>query len=367
MVKFNTLYKRSTTGKVSTWFIEIEGNKFRTVSGFLDGLKVISDWTVCESKSYCTAEEQAIKQATSLHKKKIELGAFENINDIDNPVYFSPMLANDWDKEKIKAKFPLYSQGKLDGIRCIIKYDGMWTRKGKPIISAPHIFNAIRHVFEIYPDLILDGELFTDKLSNDFNKIVSCVRKTKPTQEDLEESARWIEYWIYDFVDAEERTFKNRTHHLESNIFGLKEIPYIKILPTYLLKSKEEVNSQFAKYIEQGYEGQILRTPNGLYKNKRTSDLMKHKDFKTEEFTVVAVNEGVGKMANKAGTITIITNNDVLVNCAINGTHEYLGELWEKRDKLIGVQATVRFFDYTFPDLSLRFPKVIDFSRWDFE
>lgn len=29
-MKLNKLYSRSTTGKVSTWEIEIEGNKYRT-------------------------------------------------------------------------------------------------------------------------------------------------------------------------------------------------------------------------------------------------------------------------------------------------------------------------------------------------
>ena len=96
------LYKRSTTGKKSAWRIEVEGNKFRTISGFTDGKKVTSEWTVCESKSYCTAEEQALNQATALHTKKKDLGAFENIDDIDTPVFFKPMLAHDFTKLKDK-------------------------------------------------------------------------------------------------------------------------------------------------------------------------------------------------------------------------------------------------------------------------
>ncbi len=58
-----TLYKRSTTGKISEWSIEVEANKFRTISGFTDGLKITSDWTVCEGKSYNSSNEQALKQA----------------------------------------------------------------------------------------------------------------------------------------------------------------------------------------------------------------------------------------------------------------------------------------------------------------
>jgi ATP-dependent DNA ligase len=134
-MELKKLYKRSTTGKISEWQIFVEGDKFYTVSGFSDGLKITSDKTLCESKSYCTAAEQAIKQATAIHKKKMELGAFENIKDIDKPTLFKPMLAHDYDDYKDKIKFPLATQPKLDGVRCIIKSDGMWSRNGKEIIK----------------------------------------------------------------------------------------------------------------------------------------------------------------------------------------------------------------------------------------
>ena len=54
-MKLKPLYKRSTTGKISFWQIEIEENKFRTESGFTDGQKVINEWTICEGKSYNTS------------------------------------------------------------------------------------------------------------------------------------------------------------------------------------------------------------------------------------------------------------------------------------------------------------------------
>jgi len=82
MVLLNTLYKRSTTGKVTQWTIEVENNCYRTISGYTDGIKTTSEWTCCEAKSYCTAEEQALKEAQAIHRKRIELGSFENINDI---------------------------------------------------------------------------------------------------------------------------------------------------------------------------------------------------------------------------------------------------------------------------------------------
>jgi len=355
-----TLYKRSTTGKVSEWSIEVEANKFRTISGFTDGLKITSDWTVCEGKSYNSSNEQALKQAQSLHKKKKELGAFENIKDIDKEVHFKPMLADKWSDRKDKIKYPIYSQPKLDGVRCIVKSDGMWTRNGKKIISAPHIYKALKPLFDNDPFLIFDGELYTDKLANDFNKIISCVKKTKPEASDLTESAKWIEYHIYDLPSCD-GTFSERNLTLCS--LTLPEC--CKMVQTYVINSEKEVRPQFESYIEQGYEGQMLRV-NDVYENKRSKFLIKDKEMDTDEFTILSVKEGQGKLANKVGKVTIKTKNGVELESAINGTHDFLADLWTRRNELIGKEATVRFFGYT-PDGSLRFPKVIEVGRWEYE
>ena len=212
-MKLNTLYSRSVKGKVNTFIIEVESNKFRSITGFDDGKKTISEWTVCEAKSYCSAEAQALKEAQAIHRKKIETGSFENMSDIDNEIHFEPMLAHKWEDQKDKVKYPIYNQPKLDGIRCIVKKDGMWSRNGKKIISAPHIYEAMKHLFTVNPDLIFDGELYADKFANDFNAICSLVKKTKPTVEDLNESAVKIEYHIYDLPSCKE-TFVGRRQAL---------------------------------------------------------------------------------------------------------------------------------------------------------
>jgi DNA ligase-1 len=197
-MKFNTLYKRSVSGKVLEYIIEVEDNKYRTISGFTDGVKTTSEWTVCGAKTYCTADEQALREATAMFRKCTELSYFENIKDIDKVIYFKPMLAHKIEDYNGDLTYPVFSQPKLDGIRCIIKIDGMYTRNGKKIISAPHVFRALKSLFDENPDLVFDGELSADKFANDLNAICSLVKKTKPNFVDLQESAEKIEYHIYD-------------------------------------------------------------------------------------------------------------------------------------------------------------------------
>ena len=355
---YPTLYKRSTTGKVSTWYVETNDNCFRTVSGFEDGQKVTSEWTCCEGKSYNTNNEQATKEAEAMHRKRTETSYWEDITKIDTPVYFKPMLAHDYNDYKDKVIFPLHSQPKLDGIRCIVRADGMWTRNGKRIVSAPHIFEALKPIFEENNDLIFDGELYADKDIADFNTIISCVRKTKPTPSDLETSKK-IQYWIYDFPSAN-GGFRDRFFN---NLLPMYSIlpECCKLVSTTLVRNEKEINIFYREYMEQGYEGQILRT-DSPYENKRSKSLLKYKTFSDAEFTILGVIEGKGNLTGKVGKMQFEIDGKPFES-AINGTWEYLEELF-KRNDLIGKKATVKYFELTADGIP-RFPKVIEIRDYD--
>jgi DNA ligase-1 len=358
------LYKRSNSKEhINQWQIEVEGNKFRTTTGFVNMKMFTGDWTECTPKNVgkknaTTAEEQALFEAQALWQKRKDLGYWEDINDCDKKVFFQPMLAQDYDKRKDKVQFPILSQPKLDGVRCIVKSDGMWTRTGKEIISAPHILEGLKHVFETQPDLVLDGELYTSNTEVDFNTIISCVRKTKPTQADLDLSAQYIEYWMYDMYDGEDLEYEIRLGKLNDLFFDYKLSSKIfNVIPTYVLTSHEQIQSKLAYYIAQGFEGQMLRVSETPYENKRSNGLLKHKTFHDEEFEIIGYAEGIGKFSGKVATLKVNVNG-VEVDCTINGTMEYLEELFQIKDTLIGKQATVKYFEKTV-DGSLRFPKVI--------
>jgi DNA ligase-1 len=370
MKQFPILYKRSNSKEhINQWQIEVDGSKFRTTTGFVNMKLFTGDWTECTPKNLgkknsTTAEEQALFEAQSLWQKRKDLGYHEDINDCDKKTMFNPMLAKDFTKEKIT--YPLASSRKLDGIRCIAKSDGLWTRNGKEIISAPHIFEALKPLFDKDEDLILDGELYADKDTCDFNTIVSCVRKTKPTKDDLETSKQYIEYWVYDYPSFN-GNYIQRIDELEATIGSLNN-PYIKSLGFEWCYAESQVKEKLSQYISEGYEGQMLRVLDSPYENKRSKFLMKHKMFFDEEFTIIGYAEGVGKFSNKLATLRVDVNG-VETDCTINGTMEYLTELFQIKETLIGKQCTVKYFEKTPPIYdenkniiggnSLRFPKVI--------
>jgi DNA ligase-1 len=369
-MKLETIYKKTKTGATQEWTIEVVGNKYRTHSGQVGGIITTNEWTIVYGKNTgklneTTDKEQTMKEAVAKRTKKLESGYFENIKHINKTQYFEPMLASKWEDSKDKITYPIFSQPKLDGIRCIVTKDGMFSRNGKPIISAPHIRESLSEVFDVYPELILDGELYADKFANDFNKIVSLVKKTKPTDADLKESKKNIQYWIYDLPDNDIQFGDrcDRLNELFENYNAFKK--HCIEVETHICNDEDEVMGLYEEYVEKGFEGQMLRT-NGKYENKRSKFLMKHKSFIDEEYTIVDVCEGEGNKTNMVGYMTFKTADGKPFKSNVKATFEESEEMFRNKKQLIGKQATIKFFQFT-PDGIPRFPYVVNIDRNSYE
>ena len=364
-MKLNTLYKRSVNGKVNEWTVEIENNCFRTISGYTDGVKTTSEWTCCSGKNTgkknaTTPEQQALAEAKAMWTKKLELGSYESIDDIDTPKFFNPMLAHKFEDHKDKIEYPVYSQPKLDGIRCIVRADGMWSRNGKKIISAPHIFESLKPLFESNPDLIFDGELYADKFANDFNAICSLVKKTKPTSNDLAKSKESIQYHIYDLPSCS-GTFTQRNKALID--IGVPR--GCVIVTTDKVNNENELMGCYSAYVGWGYEGQMIRLDKE-YESKRSKSLLKHKSFIDEEYTILDVVEGEGNKTGMVGSFIFKSKTGHIFNSSPKFNWEECKAMWNNKNELIGKSATVKYFNLT-PDGVPRFPYVIKIDRESYE
>lgn len=375
MVTYTKLYQKDQTGKVRYWYMQQEGNKYRSISGIQgreDTSEQISDWTEVKEGTNIgkVNEKNPIVQATFLCDRmytiRKEQGYAEDLKDAGKK-FFQPMLAAKYfglKKKQIDEIFKdnVYVQPKLDGIRCIVTKDGMFSRHGKEILSAPHIRRSLDPVFRMYPDLILDGELYNHDLNADFNKIISLARKTKPTPEDLVESEKYIQYWIYD-LPSSPGTFWERNRDLNM-VWGKPFDKYCVCVDTHLVTSDEEVQHRLEDYLDHGYEGAIVRL-NKPYENKRTNSLLKVKKFEDEEFTIIDIEEGRGNLAGKAGRIVVDVDGK-RVSAGLKFSHDDAAEIWRNRAQYIGKKATVKYFNRT-PDGSLRFPKCIQIDRESYE
>ena len=369
-MKLETIYKKTKTGATQEWTIEVVGNKYRTHSGQVGGIITTNEWTIVYGKNTgklneTTDKEQTMKEAVAKRTKKLESGYFENIKHINKTQYFEPMLAAKWEDYKDKIQYPIYSQAKLDGIRCIVTKDGMFSRNGKPIISAPHIIDSLRNLFVVNPDLIFDGELYADKFANDFNTIVSLVKKTKPTDADLAESKKQIEYHIYD-LPSSKKNFLHRAYDLGILFETYLEMgKFCRLVDTRKAENEESVMEQYGLLVEAGYEGQILRI-DAPYENKRSKSLLKHKSFIDEEYQILDIVEGEGNRSGTAGYMVFNTREGKRFKSNVKGTWDETAEMLRNKKQLIGKQATIKYFNLT-PDGIPRFPFVINIDRNSYE
>ena len=115
---------------------------------------------------------------------------------------FAMLAQKSGDRELDFDNHTYFIQPKLDGVRCIIRKDGAFSRNGKSFKNVEHILEELKPLLDYAPELILDGELYNHDLKEDFNKIISLVRKTKRiTDKDRRESQRLIQFHNYDIFD----------------------------------------------------------------------------------------------------------------------------------------------------------------------
>lgn len=355
------LYKNDSTGKARFWQVERDGAKYRTIAGVVDGKAVTSEWTTCTPKNEgrsneTSAEKQAELEVLAMYDKKRKTGGYSDNIESSGKKYIEPMLAKKWEDEKLIVGHQImFSQPKLDGFRCVATKDGLFSRKGDQYFSVPHIEKALYVIFAENPDLVLDGELYNHDLKDNFNEIASLVRKKKPTPAELIESEKMVQYHVYDHVDTS-KPFSERIMKVNQLVAALPGV--VEVVRTTSFDTVDHLDALYAEYLEQGYEGQMIRLDT-RYENKRSKTLMKRKEFQDDEFPIVSIEEGLGNRSGMAGRVTCALPDGRTFGAGIKGGVKVNGDLWTFKDALIGKKATIRFFNYT-PDGIPRFPVYVD-------
>lgn len=355
-MKYPNLYTRDSLGNVRVWYMEQEGDKYRTISGLLEGEKVTSEWTVAKPKNIgkkneTTGEQQASSEVESRYKKQKKTGYSEDVNDIDKPQYVEPMLAKlyrDYHAEIDLGKGEWLLQCKYNGMRCVATKDGLFTRKGERYLSVPHIHEALAPFFKSHPDAVLDGELFNDKFKQSLNEISKLVRKTvNITEDDLKHSRELVHYYIYDgygFGLDKDHPYHERKQWIDANVIG--KYTHVAKVEDYLLSSKEDLDRHYQNLVDEGHEGAILRSRAMKYEHKRSKNLLKVKPEMDSEAKLLKVIEGSGNWSGTAKTATLDWNGKVF-DATFKGTQEQLRDVLKSQSEWIGKTVTFLYNDTT--------------------
>ena len=257
---------------------------------------------------------------------------------------FKPMLAHVYtDQNQIDWGQPVYMQPKLDGVRCIFTKDGAFSRTGKRFMNVKHIEEELQELFKQKPNLILDGELYNHRLKDDFEKIISLVRKQKPTDEDRSEARRLTQYHVYDYVDGSSFDYKKRQDNLTCSDMYCPSIHYtetIKVATPAMIKVLHQ------RFLDKGYEGSIIRL-NGEYEQKRSKNLLKVKDFSDSEAEITGFVEGKGKRLGTIGKFIAVDSQGMQFGMPVMDKFKYLQDNFKEMQTWTGKIATFTYFEKT--------------------
>ena len=367
---FPRLYKKNANGSINEWRIITDGNTYWTEFGRVGGQIQASEKTLCVGKNIGKANEtsavrQAELEAASIWRRKISMENFVlDIDRVDEVKFNPPMLAKIYNKTYTESM--KFVQPKLDGVRCNIMFNNgvveAISRKNKPFYTVEHIKKSLENFILENPTIHLDGELYNHELHDDFNKIVSLVKKQKITPDDENEIVKYVKYYVYDMWDDNnpDMPFSERNQFIKNN---LKDLPFIEVVETYEVNSAQEIDDKFKEFIAHGYEGAIIRLDKP-YEHKRSKNLLKYKEFLDDEFEILTVNNG--KTNNMAESVTIRLKNGKICNATLAFPDAKCVEMMMYQNQYIGKLATVRYFGETNDGL-LRFPVVKSINREEYE
>lgn len=192
-----------------------------------------------------------------------------------------------------KLKFPLMVQPKLDGIRAL-KIDGQVVSRNLKPIRNKYVQENLKHI----PNG-LDGELVLLS-SNEFNQVSSEIMSEAGEPDFL--------YVIFDnFLN--QSGYKERYEDLEYKINDGIVNGRVELVRNHIVNSLEELLMLEEEFLRQGFEGLMIRSIDGKYKQGRSTEkegiLLKLKKFVDSEaevigFTELMVNNNEAKI-NKLG------------------------------------------------------------------
>ena len=317
-VIFPTLYGESSNGKIKVWNATVtERDKIGVaiiVYGFIDGkqqtmIRECREGKNIGKKNETTPFEQCVsetrrkwvdkrdkegyvetpKRGVCNKEKSPKKGSRKKEKSVP---FYRPMLAHTYNDSGSKIQFPCFVQPKLDGLRCIVSLHNdtiyFQSRTGGQFTTLSHLVPALRPIFRAFPNIILDGELYTMEVP--FEELAGLIkRKTVDDPEKLE----LIHYHIYDIVD-ETLPYRVR-YQMILDIFSSPR-PGIELVQSHLVHNFIEAKTHFSEFVAEGYEGIMLRNMDGRYRcNYRSYDLQKYKEFMEEEFPIVGFRQGEGK------------------------------------------------------------------------
>lgn len=211
------------------------------------------------------------------------------------PVVLPLMRPHEYSMSALAKHFRVFVGPKADGVRCQLYQGKAYTRTGEKIYGADEVAQAVARVA---PSWVVEGEFYHPEL--DFDTISGMVRDHNAIQE--------VKFYMFDIPNLNEPYQKRRkAMRMLLNRVGIKTMGY---LSDFVITARDEyVQYWYKHFLEEGYEGVMVKTMGHMYQNcrpsKRSWDWMRLKPEFTADAIVIDVIEGRGKYRNAAGAFRV--------------------------------------------------------------
>lgn len=297
--------------------------------------------------------DKGYKKLNSLTQKKFNEISTSEMDELvptiksDQNGALKPMLAkssNDCQNSVLNK--PMLCSRKLNGVRMMCKYNAeedriiTISRGGKNYDAATeHIYDELREIFKLYPDITLDGELYHH---GHYLQEISGIARLQ----DWEPRCKLLQYWIYDIADGD-MIFTDRQAILEDIDINTEELEfeYINILEHVSTESWNDIQKLHDKWVNEGFEGLVARKPDKTYQyGKRGSDMIKVKMYQDEEFEIIDYQDG---LREEDFCFVCQTDDGKPFAAKPIGDRELKAEYIRNIDSIIGLKGTVKFFEWS--------------------
>lgn len=239
-------------------------------------------------------------------------------------------------------------QPKLDGDRGRV----LFTKSGVQLLSSeensrnfslPHLvheFEKLADVFTSHGIFELDGEFYVHDLSHEeIHGICSRTTELHPQHER-------IEYHIFDHISTGRQIDRLNDVYSVQAYFQNFTHKYIRFVPSAVAKYRDKVMEWYKLFTDLNYEGIILRRPHELYVHKRSTNLMKFKPKRQDEYTITGVKEEYtidGQPKGRVGSLELIDPEGTTFSVSAGLNDEDRSRLWAIRETLPNRRCIVHY------------------------
>ena len=264
---------------------------------------------------------------------------------------FNIQQAYPLDKYPFKKKEWFVFEEKLNGINCSYVNGIMLSRQGKEIINLSHLTKELEQLS--FKNYYFNGELVRHnegELTNgeNFRETTSIVNS------DAEDKTN-IDLIVFDLLPLEEfydgkskLKYKDRLNQLKQLKQEAEEKGLVHLYIPKIYYEGDD-NTVIDKYLDQATredkEG-LMCIKNGVWKNKRSSTILKVKKFMNADCEIIGYEEGTGRLEGKLGAFVIDYKGNK-VNVGSGYTDDERIEFWQHRDDYIGRILQVKFKEET--------------------